>query len=48
MDPDRRMPVLSTYLGHIHVADTYWYLTACPALMASAMQRVENRWKDLP
>jgi len=42
------MPVLSTYLGHIHVADTYWYLTACPALMASAMQRVENRWKDLP
>ena len=48
VDPDRRMQVLSTYLGHIHVADTYWYLTACPALMASAMQRVENRWKDLP
>jgi len=47
VDPERRIQVLSTYLGHIHVADTYWYLTACPALMASAMTRVEDRWKDL-
>jgi integrase len=22
---ERRLPVLSTYLGHVHVADTYWY-----------------------
>ena len=47
LDPDRRIQVLSTYLGHIHVADTYWYLTACPALMASAMRRVEERWGGL-
>lgn len=29
-DAERRLPVLSTYLGHVHVADTYWYLSACP------------------
>ena len=32
-DVERRLPVLSTYLGHVHVADTYWYLSACPELM---------------
>jgi integrase/recombinase XerD len=47
VDPERHIQILSTYLGHIHVADTYWYLTACPALMASAMERVENRWSGL-
>jgi integrase/recombinase XerD len=30
------MPVLSTYLGHTHPANTYWYLTATPELMAHA------------
>lgn len=24
------LPFLSTFLGHVHVADTYWYLTATP------------------
>jgi integrase len=23
-------PVLATYLGHVHVHDTYWYLEAAP------------------
>ena len=27
---------LSTYLGHRHLADTYWYLTAIPELMRCA------------
>lgn len=26
-DIERRLPVLSTFLGHGHVADTYWYLS---------------------
>lgn len=47
VDPERRIQVLSTYLGHIHVADTYWYLTACPALMGSAVKRLEKRWSGL-
>jgi hypothetical protein len=24
-DVERRLPAVSTYLGHVHVADTYWY-----------------------
>jgi integrase len=30
---------LSTYLGHRHLADTYWYLTAVPELMRLGQQR---------
>lgn len=30
----RHMVALSTYLGHAHVSDTYWYLQATPLLMA--------------
>lgn len=38
------LPVLSTYLGHTCVRDTYWYLSACPELMGYAAQRLEARW----
>lgn len=44
-DAARRLPVLSTYLGHVHVADTYWYLSAWPELMSQAMARLERRWE---
>ena len=30
----RHILALSTYLGHAHVTDTYWYLQATPVLMA--------------
>ena len=36
-----RLPLLSTYLGHINPASTYWYLSAVPELMALAAQRLE-------
>lgn len=29
----RHMHALSTYLGHAHISDTYWYLQATPKLM---------------
>lgn len=29
----RHITALSTYLGHAHVTDTYWYLQATPELM---------------
>jgi integrase len=45
-DPERRLPLLSAYLGHVHVSDTFWYLSACPELMREAMQRLERRWKE--
>lgn len=42
-----RLPLLSTYLGHVHPRHTYWYLSAAPELMAIAGQRLETaqeRW----
>jgi integrase len=47
-DVERRLPMLSTYLGHVHVADTYWYLSACPELMGQAVARLEQRWEQRP
>jgi len=47
-DPERRLPLLSAYLGHVHVADTQWYLEAAPELMREAMRRLEHRWEDQP
>jgi hypothetical protein len=34
--------MLSTYVGHAKVTDTYWYLTGVPELMAIAAQRFER------
>jgi len=39
---EQRLPQLSTYLGHVHVTDTYWYLSAVPELLALAAARLEN------
>jgi len=38
------LPTLSTYLGHVSPATTYWYLQACPLLMTAAAQRLESLW----
>jgi integrase/recombinase XerD len=45
-DPERRLPLLSAYLGHVHVADTQWYLEAAPELRREAMSRLEHCWED--
>lgn len=45
-DVERRLPVLSTFLGHARVSDTYWYLSARPELMHHAMRRLEQRWEE--
>ncbi len=39
-----RIGVLSTYLGHVAPADTYWYLSATPELMALAAERLDLRF----
>lgn len=36
---DHIIDVLSTYVGHASVSDTYWYVTAIPELLALAAQR---------
>jgi integrase/recombinase XerD len=37
-----RLPLLSTYLGHVDPGATYWYLSAAPELLALAGQRLER------
>ena len=41
LDVDAQMPLLATFLGHVHVSDTYWYLSAVPELMALAGDRLD-------
>jgi integrase len=47
-DVERRLPVLSTFLGHAHVSDTFWYLSGSPELLAEAARRLEKRWEVQP
>ena len=41
-DGQVRLTLLSTYLGHVDPAGTYWYLSASPELLALAGQRLER------
>ncbi len=47
LDVERELPRLSTYLGHVHVNDTYWYLEAVPELLQLAAERVQDREGEL-
>jgi integrase len=42
LDVDRLMPRLATYLGHGHIAETYWYIQAVPELLQLATERLEK------
>lgn len=48
LDVEARLPLLSTYLGHVAPSSTYWYLSATPALMAQAAQRLERARGERP
>lgn len=41
-DGQARLTLLSTWLGHVDPANTYWYLSASPELMAAASHRLES------
>lgn len=41
----QRMPVLATYLGHVNVSGTYWYLSSTPELLVVASKLVNARWE---
>jgi integrase len=48
-DIDQRMLALSTYLGHVKVSSTYWYLSGVPELMGllgQAFERYASPWED--
>jgi integrase/recombinase XerD len=40
-DVQVRLPLLSTWLGHVDPAPTYWYLHAVPELLAHAARRLD-------
>jgi integrase len=42
VDVDSRMPLLSTFVGHGHPSDTYWYLSAVPELLQLAAARLDR------
>jgi hypothetical protein len=41
-DGQARLTLLSTYLGHVSPASTYWYLHGAPELLALAARRLET------
>lgn len=40
-DVNHKLHLLSTYMGHVKPADTYWYLSATPELLAISCERYE-------
>ena len=44
-DIEARLPLLSTVLGHVHPADTFWYFEGAPELLALACERLERTWE---
>lgn len=43
----RHMTALSTYLGHAHISDTYWYLQVTPALLTKISAAQEECYKGV-
>jgi integrase len=47
-DVQARLPLLSTWLGHVDPKSTYWYLQAVPELLALAAGRLERCFGESP
>jgi len=43
LDVGRELPKLATYLGHVDVGHTYWYIEAVPELLQLATERLSDR-----
>jgi integrase len=43
LDVERELPKLTTYLGHVDVSHTYWYIEAVPELLQLATERMSQR-----
>lgn len=46
-DVERELPKLSTYLGHVHVHHTYWYIEAVPELLRLATERLTEGRREV-
>jgi integrase len=47
-DAGALLPLLSTVMGHVNPASTYWYLTAVPELMTPVADRLEAAFGERP
>jgi integrase len=47
VDVEQRLPQLSTYLGHVEVTNTYWYLSVTPELLRLAAMRLDHTKGEL-
>ena len=47
VDVQARLPLLSTYLGHVNPASTFYYLHAAPELLGLIAQRLDATIEDL-
>jgi integrase/recombinase XerD len=47
-DVQARLPILSTWLGHVDPKSTYWYLQQVPQLLTLAADRLESVGGELP
>jgi hypothetical protein len=45
---DSKLPLLSTYLGHVNPSSTYWYMEAVPELLQLISARLEGLPEALP
>jgi integrase/recombinase XerD len=46
LEVERELPKLATYLGHVHINETYWYLEAVPELLQLATDRLMDHRKE--
>jgi integrase/recombinase XerD len=46
-DVDRKLPLLSTWLGHVNPTSTYWYLEAVPELLELIARRLDRLAEEL-
>lgn len=47
IDVEKQLPKLSTYMGHVMITYTYWYLTAVPELLRLAARRLDHPKGDI-
>lgn len=47
LDVERELPKLATYLGHVHVRHTYWYIEAVPELLRLATERLVGQRQEV-
>lgn len=47
VDVQARLPLLSTYMGHVNPASTFWYLTAAPELLQLVADRLDPTMETL-